>query len=184
VRCWWVCREEAHGSTRCPGVLGANHHRTGFRESGLTHYEGVEFLPLVSLLGPVDPPFRALSGRLKLTIRRHKFNKDSLCGWQSETLRVVDVRNNRNRVVAEACFDGQYWVNELVVNSKSDVVLMCAGRQGNVQEKGVVEILKMFHTGDKTELKVSAPNFIIVMIRWPGLAPWGFEFPPASEECK
>ena len=31
-----------------------------------------------SLLGPVDPSFRALSGRLKFTVRRHKFNKDSL----------------------------------------------------------------------------------------------------------
>ena len=28
--------------------------------------------------GPVDPSFRALSGRLKFTVRRHKFNKDSL----------------------------------------------------------------------------------------------------------
>ena len=27
--------------------------------------------------GPVDPSFRALSGRLKFTVRRHKFNKDS-----------------------------------------------------------------------------------------------------------
>ena len=27
--------------------------------------------------GPVDPPFRALSGRLKFMVRRHKFNKDS-----------------------------------------------------------------------------------------------------------
>ena len=31
-----------------------------------------------SPLGPVDPSFRALSGRLKFTVRRHKFNKDSL----------------------------------------------------------------------------------------------------------
>jgi len=31
-----------------------------------------------SLLGPVVPSFRALSGRLKFTVRRHKFNKDSL----------------------------------------------------------------------------------------------------------
>ena len=30
-----------------------------------------------SLLGPVDPSFRALSGRLKLTVRRHTFNTDS-----------------------------------------------------------------------------------------------------------
>ena len=28
------------------------------------------------LLGPVDPSFRALSGRLKFTVRRHKFNAD------------------------------------------------------------------------------------------------------------
>ena len=31
-----------------------------------------------SLLGPVDPSLRALYGRLKFTVRRHKFNKDSL----------------------------------------------------------------------------------------------------------
>ena len=28
--------------------------------------------------GPVDPSFRALSGRLKFTVRRHKFNKGFL----------------------------------------------------------------------------------------------------------
>ena len=31
-----------------------------------------------SLLGPVYPLFRALSGRLKFTVRRHKFKQDSL----------------------------------------------------------------------------------------------------------
>jgi len=31
-----------------------------------------------SLLGPVVPSVRALSGRLKFTVRRHQFNKDSL----------------------------------------------------------------------------------------------------------
>ena len=31
-----------------------------------------------SLLGPVDPSCRALSERLKLTVRRHKFKHDSL----------------------------------------------------------------------------------------------------------
>ena len=31
-----------------------------------------------SPLGPVDPSFRALSGRLKFTVRHHKFNNDSL----------------------------------------------------------------------------------------------------------
>ena len=29
-------------------------------------------------LGPTDPSFRALSGRLNFTVRRHKSNKDSL----------------------------------------------------------------------------------------------------------
>ena len=32
------------------------------------------------LLGPVDPSFRALSGRLKFTVRRYQFNKESLSG--------------------------------------------------------------------------------------------------------
>ena len=40
--------------------------------------EAYEFLVSSSLLGPVDPSFRALSGRLKFTVRRHKFNKDIL----------------------------------------------------------------------------------------------------------
>ena len=33
-----------------------------------------------SLLGPEDPSFRALPGRLKSTVRRHTFNNDSLSG--------------------------------------------------------------------------------------------------------
>jgi hypothetical protein len=33
---------------------------------------------VISILGPVDPAFRALSGRLKFTVQRHKFNSDSL----------------------------------------------------------------------------------------------------------
>jgi len=35
--------------------------------------------PLVHVyLGPVDPSFGALYGRLKFTVQRHKFNKDSI----------------------------------------------------------------------------------------------------------
>ena len=44
--------------------------------SFIRRLEGVHRVSL-SLLGPVDPSFRALSGRLKFTVRRHKFNKDS-----------------------------------------------------------------------------------------------------------
>ena len=35
--------------------------------------------PASSLLDPVDPSFRALSGRLKFTVRRPKFNKILSC---------------------------------------------------------------------------------------------------------
>ena len=35
-----------------------------------------------SLSGPVEPSFRALSGRPKLTVRRHKLNKDSFSRQQ------------------------------------------------------------------------------------------------------
>ena len=52
-----------------------------FREQAAAHDGG----PLgfgkrsqLSLLGPVDPSFPALSGRLKFTVRRHKLNKDAL----------------------------------------------------------------------------------------------------------
>ena len=50
-----------------------------------------------SLLGPVDPSFRALSGCLKFTVRRHKFNKDSLHGGQvlSAVDVIVEVRDAR-----------------------------------------------------------------------------------------
>ena len=33
--------------------------------------------------GPVDPSFRALSGRLEFTVRRHQFNEDSLSFGQA-----------------------------------------------------------------------------------------------------
>jgi len=64
------------------------------------------FLQIVhrhSPLGPVDPSFRALYGRLKLTVQRHQFNKDSLlflhatrqgeCWGRLHTLRVHESYN-------------------------------------------------------------------------------------------
>ena len=45
------------------------------RQLGRVAVEGVSVWPVEP--GPVDPSFRALSGRLKFTVRRHKFNKDS-----------------------------------------------------------------------------------------------------------
>ena len=43
-----------------------------------------------SRLGPVDPSFRALFGRLKFTVRRHKFNKDALRWGGSERITEED----------------------------------------------------------------------------------------------
>ena len=39
-----------------------------------------------SLLSPVDPSFRALSGRLDFTVRRHKFNQDFVSWWHQATI--------------------------------------------------------------------------------------------------
>ena len=54
-------------------------------------------------LGPVDPSFRALSGRLKFTVRRHEFNKDSLSRQSLiGTVVVVVVGDKQGVVVIEA----------------------------------------------------------------------------------
>jgi len=42
-----------------------------------------------SLSETVDPSFRALSGRLKFTVRRHKFNKDSLSAPTHDSTRTT-----------------------------------------------------------------------------------------------
>ena len=54
-----------------------------------------------NLLGPVDPLFRAVSGHLKLTVRRHKFNKDSLLMWRKH-------QNSRHisSITTSICFHG------------------------------------------------------------------------------
>jgi len=54
----------AAGAASCNPCASPNAARTLYRVSA-------------SLLGPADPSFRALSGGLKLTVRRHNFNKDS-----------------------------------------------------------------------------------------------------------
>ena len=48
----------------------------------------VVHLAFPSILGPVDPAFRALFGRFKFAVRRHKFNKDSFP--QEEELYLVE----------------------------------------------------------------------------------------------
>ena len=58
---------------RCGESLEVSIWGLGSRISGF-----VSRVDWSSLLGPVDPSSRALAGRLKLTVRRHKFNKESL----------------------------------------------------------------------------------------------------------
>ena len=65
-------------------------HRCRWRGSPLAVNETRVFLTVVhrvssSLLGPVNPSFRAFSGRLKFTVRRHNSNQDSLVCWQQNT---------------------------------------------------------------------------------------------------
>ena len=48
-----------------------------------------------SHLGPVDPSFRALSGSLKFTVRRHKFNEDFLSAGHLRGTGVVGGRVSR-----------------------------------------------------------------------------------------
>ena len=61
-----------------------------------------------SLLGPVDPSIRVLSGRLKLTVRRHKFNKDShssgvgVLGFKEFSGDVTPVQRFRGGLVFKA----------------------------------------------------------------------------------
>ena len=47
-----------------------------------------------SLPGPVVPSFRALSGRLKFTARRHKFNQDSLSPLRAGGTLSSQFKNN------------------------------------------------------------------------------------------
>jgi hypothetical protein len=52
-----------------------------------------------SLLGPVDPSFRALSGRLKLTVRRHKFNNSSFSFGRSIGEKVDELKKGKSKVL-------------------------------------------------------------------------------------
>ena len=53
-------------------------------------------IELTSLSGPVDPSFRALSGRLNFVVRRHKFNKDCLLFQELAGRRLGSNARGRN----------------------------------------------------------------------------------------
>ena len=66
--------DKTRASGRCESGGGA-----GWRRLYVVHRASS------SLLGPVVSSFRALSGRLKITVRRHTFNKDSF-SWLGRML--------------------------------------------------------------------------------------------------
>jgi len=68
---WELTKETIHLPLGClqGGICGPSAPTTGAVLGAIA--------PTKHLEGPVDPSFRALSGRLKFTVRRHKFNKDS-----------------------------------------------------------------------------------------------------------
>ena len=69
--------------------LSRNPIHSSNRNLGLRGDGGWKVSP--SLVGPVDPSFRALSGRLKFTVRRHKFNTDSILlgRWRLSDTKVL-----------------------------------------------------------------------------------------------
>ena len=52
-----------------------------------------------SLLGPVDPSFGALSGRLKFTVRRHECNKDSFLTGESADAKYAKLAESKNNFI-------------------------------------------------------------------------------------
>ena len=91
-----------HGAWFTPSVENSlpldgveNTRNRDFRQAsaGNNSLVGVRYLRFYivyrqSPLGSVDPSFRALSGRLKFTVRRHKFNADALSWCQVRGARV------------------------------------------------------------------------------------------------
>ena len=58
-----------------------------------------------AVVSPVVPLFRALSGRLKFTARRHKFNKDSL-SWDGLQARASDLTARACNSCEDQVLDG------------------------------------------------------------------------------
>jgi len=58
-------------------------------------YRFARSVPYGSLVGPVDPSLRSLSGRLKFTDQRHKSNKDYLSRSGTMRVRMVDGGSDR-----------------------------------------------------------------------------------------
>ncbi|EKX55289.1 hypothetical protein GUITHDRAFT_99071 [Guillardia theta CCMP2712] len=77
----------------------------------------------------------------------------------SENVRLIDIRSNKNKTLANLSFDKEYWVNELVWHG-NNCVLMCAGRQKlDSQEKGEVIRVDAAQETESDRLK-SVHNFV------------------------
>ena len=121
----------------------------------------------VQTTGGVVLSFRALSGRLKCTVRRHKFNKDSLSCGDGAPSRAPTPNHARNWIQKsmglnyepssepQASDDWWRWDN--------------LARPYRISRPRTREFFL-----DNLLVRI---HFIILMSRWTGLAPWEFEFP-------
>jgi hypothetical protein len=89
---------------------------------------------LARLTGPVVPLFRALTGRLKLTVRRHKFNKDSLSltmgiryisRHQISDMTFSQCSKSLNSGLTDDSVGGRAAVQERGVNTATNFPVMC-----------------------------------------------------------
>ena len=63
-----------------------------------------------SLSGPVVPSLRALSGRLNFTVRRHKFNTDSLLGRADQSSAVPGVVKQPPCGIVQTLSSAPFWL--------------------------------------------------------------------------
>ena len=74
----------------------------------------------IALLGSVVPSFRALSGRLKLTVRRHKFNEDSppqqaIEGASEDRIETLCKATMRRSTLEPGRLEREFFIDNLLV---------------------------------------------------------------------
>ena len=141
-------------------VWNVESHREGKEQVLEDHKSSVEGLswnptnPDVLATGSADKAIRLFDLRAKKSLKidtpddvlNVAYSADGdyiVMSDKSENLRLVDVRSGKNKIIASAAYDKEYWVNELAWHGK-DSLLMCAGRQkADAQEKGMVELIQL-----------------------------------------
>jgi len=119
----------------------------GFQAKVFKTFNGVSFSHRVSpsLLGPIDPSFRTLSGRLNFTVRRHMLTKDylffagALLRWALRRRRrweAVVGRRRRGNHICEPTFDS-------VSQMRSQIFGARIGRSWNPPKRPILHPLNV-----------------------------------------